>query len=88
MDGASPRATPPSEAGRRTVLVGSPGDWQTEWRALGALRARPPVIVDGCGPGDVRTLLGVAGALPPITHPDDAVLVPAEGEPTRVSLPS
>ena len=83
-----PAGDMPSAADRRTVVVGSPTDWQTEWRALGALRARTPVVVDGCGSGDVRSLLGVSGTLPPITHPDDAILVPAEGDPVRVRLPS
>jgi hypothetical protein len=45
------------------------------------------VLVDGCGQGDVRALLGVAELLPPVTHPDDVVLVPDEGEPRRVRLP-
>jgi hypothetical protein len=73
--------------GPRTALVGTPTDWQSEWRALPALRATASVLVDGCGPGDVRTLLGVADPLPPVTHPDDVVLVPAEGAPFRVRLP-
>jgi S-DNA-T family DNA segregation ATPase FtsK/SpoIIIE len=78
----------PPSTGPMTVLIGSPTDWQTEWRALGSLRGRAPVIADGCGAGDVRSLLGVSGPLPPTTHPDDAILVPTEGPPTRVRLPS
>lgn len=77
-----------SPSGPRSALVGAPADWQTEWRALPALRATAAVLVDGCGPGDVRTLLGVADTLPPVTHPDDVVLVPPEGAPYRVRLPA
>jgi S-DNA-T family DNA segregation ATPase FtsK/SpoIIIE len=79
----------PGEAasGRWTALVGTPAEWQTEWRALPALRSSASVLVDGCGPGDVRTLLGVADPLPPVTHPDDVVLIPPEGAPYRVRLP-
>lgn len=78
----------PEAVGPTTALVGSPADWQGAWRALGALRAEHPVLVDGCGPGDVRTLLGVAELLPPVGHPDDVVLIPPEGTPGRVRLPS
>jgi hypothetical protein len=45
------------------------------------------VLVDGCGPGDVRTLLGASEPLPPVSHADDVVLVPAEAPPRRVRLP-
>ncbi|MGN6446657.1 hypothetical protein, partial [Amnibacterium sp.] len=78
----------PEAVGPTTALVGSPADWQGAWRALGALRAEHPVLVDGCGPGDVRTLLAVAELLPPVGHPDDVVLIPPEGTPGRVRLPS
>ncbi|MBW4040606.1 MAG: hypothetical protein HIU86_00550 [Acidobacteria bacterium] len=85
---ALPAGELPPQAGPSTALVGSPADWQTQWRALGALRGRAAVLADGCGPADVRSLLGVTGALPPTTHPDDVILVPEEGMPTRVRLPS
>jgi S-DNA-T family DNA segregation ATPase FtsK/SpoIIIE len=81
------RAVGEASAGARVALIGTPTEWQTEWRALPALRTTTSVLVDGCGPGDVRTLLGVADPLPPVTHPDDVVLVPAEGAPLRVRLP-
>lgn len=72
----------------RTAVVGSPADWQTEWRALGAARATCSVLADGCSAADLRTLLGATDLLPPVAHPADVVLVPAEGAPTRVRLPA
>ncbi|GAA4738363.1 hypothetical protein GCM10025783_06200 [Amnibacterium soli] len=71
----------------RTAVVGSPDEWQAEWRSLSALRSAAVVLVDGCGAGDLRTLLGIAQPLPPVTRPDEVVLVPAEGPPRRVRLP-
>ena len=77
----------PDDAGPRTVLIGASAAWQGEWRALSSAIGRATAVVDRCGHGDVRTLLGVTALLPP-TGPDEAVLVPAEGPPVRVALPA
>ncbi|GAA2748421.1 FtsK/SpoIIIE domain-containing protein [Amnibacterium kyonggiense] len=78
---------PDVEPGPRSAVIGSPADWQTAWRALGALRRTAAVVVDGCGAAEVRTLLGAAPVLPPVGQPDDAVLLPPEAAPHRVRLP-
>lgn len=69
-----------------TVVVGTPSAWHARWQAIGGAKERMPAIVDGCSPADVRTLLGIAGPLPPITHRDDAVLLRPETDPIRVRL--
>ncbi|RIX31130.1 FtsK/SpoIIIE domain-containing protein [Amnibacterium setariae] len=77
----------PSRLGADDAVVGSPVDWQAAWRALAALRSAAAVLVDGCGPGDLRTLLGVTELVPPVTRPDEVVHVPDEDAPVRVRLP-
>jgi S-DNA-T family DNA segregation ATPase FtsK/SpoIIIE len=81
-----PAAGAPKDPEADVAVVGAPADWQTEWRALAALRRTSTVLVDGCGAGDLRALLGVTDPLPPVTHPDDVVLIPSEGAPRRVRL--
>jgi S-DNA-T family DNA segregation ATPase FtsK/SpoIIIE len=76
----------PADPDADVAIVGTPGDWQTEWRALAALRASATILADGCGAGDLRALLGLTEPLPPVTHPDEVVLVPQEGAPRRVRL--
>lgn len=78
----------PLDPGVDTAVVGSPAEWQTEWRALGTLRTLATVLTDGCSAGDLRALLGMTEPLPPVTDPDEVVLVPAEGAPHRVRLPT
>jgi hypothetical protein len=81
-------SAPSGQTAGADAVIGSPGEWQTEWRALAALRVSSTVLADGCSAGDLRALLGVTEPLPPISHPDEVVLVPAEGEPRRVRLPA
>ncbi|MGT2424728.1 FtsK/SpoIIIE domain-containing protein [Amnibacterium kyonggiense] len=83
----APEADPDATPTARTAVVGSPTDWQTAWRALAALRRSAAVVVDGCSAAEVRTVLGGSSTLPPVTHADDAVLLPPEGAPHRVRLP-
>ena len=84
------RVVPPgpvtTDPGADTAPVGSPADWQAEWRALAALPATSAVLSDGCSAGDLRALLGATEPLPPVSDPDELVLIPAEGAPRRVRL--
>lgn len=42
----APGAAPPDPRGD-VAIVGSPAEWQTEWRALGTLRSVTTVLADG-----------------------------------------
>ncbi|MFC0682502.1 FtsK/SpoIIIE domain-containing protein [Lysobacter korlensis] len=54
------------DAGRAGgVLVGSPDEWQARWSVLRQLSATQPVVFDGCGPAEVRSLLGRQELPPP-----------------------
>lgn len=85
--GAGVRAAAPGGGDRATVLVASPAGWQAEWALLGRLLAVAPVLVDRIPPADARALTGRASVLPPVTAPDEVVLVPPEGQPGRRRLP-
>jgi S-DNA-T family DNA segregation ATPase FtsK/SpoIIIE len=52
-----------------TVVVGSPDAWQGAWTLLGALRARVPLVFDGCTLGEFRSLSRSPRLPPPIDQP-------------------
>jgi hypothetical protein len=81
-------AAPPGADPGAAVLVASPAGWHAEWTLLARLhQAGAPLLVDGILPADARALTGRAATLPPVTAPDEVVLVPAEGRPERRRLP-
>jgi S-DNA-T family DNA segregation ATPase FtsK/SpoIIIE len=47
------------------VLLGTPDDWQSRWGLLKQLAAARPVLLDGCSPADLRSLLGSTEPPPP-----------------------
>ena len=59
-------ATADASLGTTTrVLVGSPDEWQSRWSVFRQLAAAKPVLFDGCGPAEVRSLLGRHELPPP-----------------------
>jgi S-DNA-T family DNA segregation ATPase FtsK/SpoIIIE len=47
------------------VLLGTPDEWQARWSLFKQLAAARPVLFDGCGPAEVRSLLGRSELPPP-----------------------
>jgi S-DNA-T family DNA segregation ATPase FtsK/SpoIIIE len=80
-------AAAPGDGRPASVLVASPAGWQADWALLGRLLPQAPVLVDRIPPADARALTGRAAVLPPVTAPDEVVLVPVEGQPERRRLP-
>lgn len=83
----TPSADSEQWIGDDVAVIGAPTAWQVRWQVLGAARQTAAVVVDRCAPVDLRTLLGVTGLLPPVTHGDRAILLRPEQPPLRVRLP-
>ncbi len=73
--------------GAGTVVLGGPAAWHARWQALAASRETLAVVVRGCSPSDLRTLLALTAPLPPVDGVDDAVLLRPDGAVERVRLP-
>lgn len=70
------------------LLVGTPGDWQSQWSLLAAARTSGPVVFAGCTVGEFRSLTGSRVLPPPIASASGAAwMLGVDGAVTRIALP-
>ncbi len=67
------------------VVVASVAEWQGAWSERA--RFTGPVALDGLSEAETRLITGRSELAPPLSHPDDVVVVPAEGSLQRARLP-
>jgi S-DNA-T family DNA segregation ATPase FtsK/SpoIIIE len=78
----------PASAARPTVVVADPDGWLARGPLLSGIRRAGSVVLEGCAPRDVRTLLRVRQVPPPLAPvPGRAWLVTPGGDVRRVSWP-
>lgn len=70
-----------------TAVVGGVDGWQARWSLLSRLRATGTLVTDGLSPAEFRVITGRSEVPPPVSHPDDVLLVPTEGPVVRRRLP-
>lgn len=91
IDGA-PATSPAlsSDEGGGRLIIADVEQWQAAWAVLTELRRRCPVLAIGIAPGELRSLLGVRAAPPPIAadRGECWLVEPGGGAPRRVGLPS
>ena len=78
-----------AEAGsvrERLAVIGGVEAWQARWSALARLRGRAVLLTDGLAPSDFRIVTGRQAVPPPVSHPAEVLLVPAEGPVARRRL--
>ncbi|HXD61599.1 MAG TPA: FtsK/SpoIIIE domain-containing protein [Lacisediminihabitans sp.] len=75
-------------AGEHRLLIADPETWQSQWGVFGALRARLPILFDGCGTADFRALSRLRALPPPIAPGSAAVwLLTPDGRVERATPP-
>ena len=75
LDPHDPSASTPVAG---TVLAGTVDEWQGRWGVLRQLAATRPVLFDGCGPAEVRSLLGRQELPPPCSGRPRWLIRPGE----------
>ena len=74
--------------GVATVVIGDPDAWQSKWSLFSRMRVAAPIVFDGCGTSEFRSLSGLRTIPPPLAaRPDRVWLLAPEGEPSRASWP-
>lgn len=89
LDPVGPSFEPPARPrGGRSAVVGGVDAWQARWSLLTRLRGTATLLTDGLGPAEFRVITGRSEVPPPVSHPDDLLLVPQEGPVARRRLPT
>lgn len=76
-----------SSPARRRMLTADPEAWQAQWSLFAALRTSMPILFDGCGTADFRTLSRQRGLPPPIAPGSPAVWLLAPDGTVQRALP-
>jgi S-DNA-T family DNA segregation ATPase FtsK/SpoIIIE len=58
----------------RSVLLGDPDAWQSDWATLARARRDLPIVFSGCAVADVRAIARIREVPPPV-HPGEVWLV-------------
>ncbi|MHB1171947.1 MAG: FtsK/SpoIIIE domain-containing protein [Lacisediminihabitans sp.] len=74
--------------GRRRIVVADPEAWQSHWGLIKSLRARMPVLFEGCSVAEFRALSTLRQLPPPILpHSGSAWLLTPDGSLSRARPP-